>query len=177
MKTLFSVEHSSHRFWVGATENPSKSDDWKGSSDKRCICHDVTSLKIHTLVIKQTSCYDKHETRGLYLFYPIFHCGLYCRVAYNAEWLSFHESFFCSYLSLYCRAVCNVWVKKTWTNPSSVSKLRFVQFFLTQTLSQETFLSFKIVKSGAGYNCPLTVLKNQKGSSSRNDFTPNSRLT
>jgi hypothetical protein len=44
-------------------------------------------------------------------------------------------------------------------------------------ISQETFLIFKIVKSGAGYNCLLTVLKNQKGSSSRYDFTPNSRLT
>ena len=33
-------------------------------------------------------------TRGLYIFYPSFHCGLYCREAYNAEWLIFHDSFF-----------------------------------------------------------------------------------
>ena len=50
-------------------------------------------------------------------------------------------------------------------------------FTAEQFVSQETFLCFKIVKSEAGYNCPLTVLKNQKGSSSRNNFTPNSRLT
>jgi hypothetical protein len=32
-------------------------------------------------------------TRGLYIFYPIFHCGLYCRAVYNAERLIFHDSF------------------------------------------------------------------------------------
>ena len=32
-------------------------------------------------------------TRGLYLFYPIFHCGLYLRAVYIAERLV-HESFF-----------------------------------------------------------------------------------
>ena len=33
-------------------------------------------------------------TRGLYILYPIFHCGLYYRAAYNAERLSFHDFFF-----------------------------------------------------------------------------------
>ena len=33
-------------------------------------------------------------SRGLYIFYPIFHCGLYCRVVYNAERLLFCDSFF-----------------------------------------------------------------------------------
>ena len=28
-----------------------------------------------------------------YIFYPIFDCGLYCRAAYNAEQLIFHDSF------------------------------------------------------------------------------------
>ena len=28
-------------------------------------------------------------TRGLYLFYPIFHCGLYCRAVYIVERLVF----------------------------------------------------------------------------------------
>ena len=28
-------------------------------------------------------------TRGLYLFYPIFHCGLYLRAVYTAERLVF----------------------------------------------------------------------------------------
>ena len=32
-------------------------------------------------------------TRGLYSFYPIFHCGLYCRAVYTAERLVFHDSF------------------------------------------------------------------------------------
>ena len=35
-------------------------------------------------------------TRGLYIFYPIFHCSLYCRAVYNAEQLMFH--IFLSYL-------------------------------------------------------------------------------
>ena len=35
-------------------------------------------------------------SRGLYIFYPIFHCGLYCRAVDNAERLIFQESF--SYL-------------------------------------------------------------------------------
>ena len=33
-------------------------------------------------------------TRGLYIFYSIFQCGLYCRAVYNAERLIFHDSFF-----------------------------------------------------------------------------------
>ena len=33
-------------------------------------------------------------SRGLYIFYPIFHCGLYCRAVYNAERSIFHDSFF-----------------------------------------------------------------------------------
>jgi hypothetical protein len=28
---------SSHPFWVGATANPPKTDDWKWATDKRCI--------------------------------------------------------------------------------------------------------------------------------------------
>ena len=35
-------------------------------------------------------------TCGLYIFYPNFHCGLYCRAVYNAEWFIFHDSFFYS---------------------------------------------------------------------------------
>ena len=33
-------------------------------------------------------------TRGLYLFYPIFHCGLYLRAVYTAERLVFTWIFF-----------------------------------------------------------------------------------
>ena len=32
--------------------------------------------------------------RNLYIFHPTFHCGLYCRAVYDAEWLVFHDSFF-----------------------------------------------------------------------------------
>ena len=32
-------------------------------------------------------------TLDLFIFYPIFHCGLNCRAAYNAKWLVFHDSF------------------------------------------------------------------------------------
>ena len=35
-------------------------------------------------------------TRSLYIFYPIFNCGLYCRAAHNAERLIFHD-YFCSF--------------------------------------------------------------------------------
>ena len=70
-------------------------------------------------------------THGLYIFNPIFHCGLYCRAAYNIEQLLFHDSFFfrltlilrqnkkqktllfvayvlhyCGYCGLQCRVVC-----------------------------------------------------------------------
>ena len=31
---------------------------------------------------------------GLYIFYPIFHCGLYCRAVNNTERLIFRDSFF-----------------------------------------------------------------------------------
>ena len=31
-------------------------------------------------------------THGLHIFYPIFHCGLYCRAVYNAERLIFHDT-------------------------------------------------------------------------------------
>ena len=33
-------------------------------------------------------------TRGLYLFYPIFHCGLYFRAGYIAERFELHRNFF-----------------------------------------------------------------------------------
>ena len=33
-------------------------------------------------------------TRGLYIFYPVFNCGLYCRAVNSAEQLVFHNSFF-----------------------------------------------------------------------------------
>ena len=33
-------------------------------------------------------------TRGLYLFYPIFHCGLYCRAVYIAARLVYSGIFF-----------------------------------------------------------------------------------
>ena len=32
-------------------------------------------------------------SRGLYIFYPIFHCGLYFRAVDNAEWLIFPDFF------------------------------------------------------------------------------------
>ena len=32
-------------------------------------------------------------SRDLYIFYPIFHRGLYCRAVYNAERLTFHDLF------------------------------------------------------------------------------------
>ena len=35
-------------------------------------------------------------TRGLYIFHPIFHCGLYSRAVYNAEQLTFHGCCFSS---------------------------------------------------------------------------------
>ena len=33
-------------------------------------------------------------TRGLYLFYPIFHCGLYLRAGYIAERFELQRNFF-----------------------------------------------------------------------------------
>ena len=33
-------------------------------------------------------------TRGLYILYHIFLCGLYCRAVYDAEQLIFHNYFF-----------------------------------------------------------------------------------
>ena len=33
-------------------------------------------------------------TRGLYNLYPIFHCSLYCRAVYDAEWLMLMILFF-----------------------------------------------------------------------------------
>ena len=38
-------------------------------------------------------------SRGLYIFYPIFHYGLYCRAVYNAERLLFRDSFFIQFTS------------------------------------------------------------------------------
>ena len=49
--------------------------------------------------------YRTRISRGLYIFYPIFYCGLYCRAVYNAEQLIFHD-FFSS--NLYKGAIKNV---------------------------------------------------------------------
>ena len=54
-------------------------------------------------------------SRGLYNFYPIFHCGLYCRAVYNAEWLIFHDSFFTtknriSYFFAYCTYILSTYI-------------------------------------------------------------------
>ena len=42
-----------------------------------------------------TSIYRTHAiiSRGLYIFYLIFHCSLYCRAVYNAKRLLFHDFF------------------------------------------------------------------------------------
>ena len=56
------------------------------------------------------------KTRGLYIFNPSFHCGLYCRAVYNAERSIFHDSFFTSnlykeaiqvFVGYYCDWKCN----------------------------------------------------------------------
>ena len=36
---------SRHHFWVGATANPPKSDDWKWATDKRCIHNKLLLMK------------------------------------------------------------------------------------------------------------------------------------
>ena len=50
-----------------------------------------------------------------------------------SEYMNFIAAFF-----TFCH-VPNVWVKKTWTNPSSDTLLQFVQIFLTQTLNVKPF--------------------------------------
>ena len=78
---------------------------------------------------------------SLYNFYPIFHCGLYCRAAYNAEQLSFHDSFFSS--NLYT---------KTEQKTEKTTFLLHMYYIIVATavctaelfVLQETFLSFKL---------------------------------
>ena len=49
-------------------------------------------------------------TRGLYFFYPIFHCGLYSRAVYAAERLVLPDSFFiCSLTALQIHTVEVQW--------------------------------------------------------------------
>ena len=70
-------------------------------------------------------------THGLYMFYPIFHCGLYCRAVYDAERLIFHDSFF--------HASCN---KKYYLTQYFIIKV--VVYTAYRFVLQETFLSLKI---------------------------------
>ena len=51
---------SSHQNQVGAVSNPPYFDDWKWSTDKRCIHNEVNSLKIHTLVSHQEKIWTKY---------------------------------------------------------------------------------------------------------------------
>jgi hypothetical protein len=53
-------------------------------------------LKLNILQGNYLYVYRTHAivTCGLYIFYPVFHCGLYCRAVYTAERLIFHDSFF-----------------------------------------------------------------------------------
>ena len=44
------------------------------------------TYRTHTIII-----------RGLYIFYPIFHCGQYYRVIYDAEQLIFHDFFYLTF--------------------------------------------------------------------------------
>ena len=84
---------------------------------RQCIC--VTFQYVHILIMIQTAISKPYSiptqkdnaerngyenryrtraiiTRGLCIFYPIFHCGLYCRVVYNAKRLIFHDFIFSS---------------------------------------------------------------------------------
>ena len=48
--------------------------------------------------------------RSLYIFYPIFHCGQYYRVIYDAEQLIFHDFFYLTFArmpsTLYKNRIC-----------------------------------------------------------------------
>ena len=56
--------------------------------------------KLRIIAVNEKANYRTHAiiTRGFYTFYPIFHCGLYCRAVYDAEWLIIHYSFISSKL-------------------------------------------------------------------------------
>ena len=55
-----------------------------------------SDLKLRFRLFLLSSKYSTIATisRGLYIFYPIFHCGLYRRVVYNEEQLICHDSLF-----------------------------------------------------------------------------------
>ena len=62
----------------------------------------------------------------LYIYYPIFHCSLYCRAVYDAERLIFHDSFFHpSRNKKYIVGYFSV-VHSTTLHSTSIPKLRFI---------------------------------------------------
>ena len=75
-------------------------------------------------------------SRSLYFFHPIFHCSLYCRAVYNAEWLILHDSFFSSQNKKWNSALFLLYLKKVAVHWDVYAAERFVL--------QESFLKPKI---------------------------------
>ena len=84
-------------------------------------------------------------SRGLYFFYPIFHCGYYCREACTAERLIFHNYFFPS--NLYKNAIqkeyrnrlfcCTMYIHITYIHTSIDQKGEKKGLFLNPSRSEK----------------------------------------
>ena len=89
-------------------------------------------------------------THSLYIFYPIFHCGLYCRAVYNAEQLIFHDSFRINYPKLFvvhsqlCSQCANF----------GLFSLHFL-FLTNETASMSPFLVFHSLSKFLQYSTVL----------------------
>ena len=79
--------------YLYAQPRPQKLIEWHIKNAKATF-----SFAYESRNLLHTSIYRTHAiiSRGLYIFYLIFHCGLYLRVVYNAKRLLFHDSFFSS---------------------------------------------------------------------------------
>ena len=98
-----------------------KSNNLPKNSKKRCVFKQIL--------------YMSHYNPWFVYFYPIFHCGLYCRAVYNAERLIFHDSFLSS--NLYKEAI-QVATKKQYSTYYVYTAVYAAERFV------ETFLSLKI---------------------------------
>ena len=71
-----------------------------------CIVFVLHSNIVFVLLVSLALLFNEYAvilTHGLYIFNPSFHFGLYCRAVYNAERLSFRDSFFSS--NFYTKAI------------------------------------------------------------------------
>ena len=77
--------------YLNAQPRPQKLIEWHIKNAKATF-----SFAYDSRNLLHTSIYRTHAiiSRGLYIFYLIFHCGLYWRVIHNAKRLLFHDSFF-----------------------------------------------------------------------------------